>query len=201
MMSDYLEQLFALQPPGRALPADPQSVWGRLLDALAQEPTRIDSRANDLTRESDPRQAIELLPDWERVCGLPGGCPISRDSSLQPGAPQWPNSPAWGQTAAFYKNLAALLDLEIESTEYKPFISGISRCGDRLNGPYHVRFCWSVVVKGQRVTRFRCGQSVCGERLRLRAARVDLECLIRLYAPAHVVVIIGYEEQSTGKLA
>lgn len=203
MMSDYLEQLFALQPPGRALPADPQSVWGRLLDALAQEPTRIDSRANDLTRESDPRQAIELLPDWERVCGLPGDCPISWDSSLQArrAAVVAQLTGMGGQTAAFYKNLAALLDLEIESTEYKPFISGISRCGDRLNGPYDVRFCWSVVVKGQRVTRFRCGQSVCGERLLDFARREDLECLIRLYAPAHVVVIIGYEEQSTGKFA
>ena len=167
MMSDYLEQFFALQPPGRALPADPESVWGRLLDALAQEPARIDSRADDLTRESDPRQAIELLPDWGRVCGLPGDCPISWDSSLQArrAAVVAQLTGMGGQTAAFYKNLAALLDLEIESTEYKPFISGISRCGDRLNGLYDVRFCWSVVVKGQRVTRFRCGQSVCGERL------------------------------------
>lgn len=202
MMSDYLEQLFALQPPGRALPADPESVWGRLLDALAQEPTRIDSRADALARESDPRQTIELLPDWELVCGLPGDCPISWDSSLQArrAAVVAQLTGMGGQTATFYKGLAALLGLEIESAEYKPFLAGISRCGDRLNGAHDVRFCWSVLVKGQRVTRFRCGQSVCGERLLDFARREDLECLIRLYAPAHVVVIIGYEEQAKERI-
>ena len=33
----YREQFFALQPPGQALPTDPDSVWGRLLDGLARE--------------------------------------------------------------------------------------------------------------------------------------------------------------------
>ena len=42
--------------------------------------------------------------------------------------------------------------------------------------------------------RFRCGASVPGERLLDFARREDLECLLRLYAPAHTVLIIGYEE-------
>lgn len=79
----YREQFFALQPPGQALPTDPDSVWGRLLDGLAREYGRTESRSSALVRESDPRQSAELLPDWERVCGLPGDCAIAWDSTLQ----------------------------------------------------------------------------------------------------------------------
>ena len=69
----YREQFFALQPPGQALPTAPDSVWGRLLDGLSLEYDRVEIRSGELVRESDPRQSVELLPDWERVCGLPGG--------------------------------------------------------------------------------------------------------------------------------
>lgn len=192
----YLEQLFALQPPGPALPTDPESVWGRLLRGLAEEFERIETRSGNLVRESDPRQSIELLPDWERVCGLPGDCAIAWDSTLQArrAAVVAQLTGAGGQRIAYFKQLASLLGLEIEVTEYKPFLAGLSRCGDRLNGDHDVRFVWSVVVKGQRVVRFRCGASVPGERLLDFARREDLECLLRLYAPAHTVPIIGYEE-------
>ena len=37
-------------------------------------------------------------------------------------------------------------------------------------------------------------EAVPGERLLDFARREDLECLLRLYAPAHTVLIIGYEE-------
>ena len=74
MSADYLSQLLALQPPGAALPREPESVWVRLLAALADGFERVDARSNDLVRESDPRSCIELITDWERVCGLPGAC-------------------------------------------------------------------------------------------------------------------------------
>ena len=74
MSADYLSQLLALQPPGAALPREPESVWVRLLAALADGFERVDARSDDLVRESDPRSCIELITDWERVCGLPGEC-------------------------------------------------------------------------------------------------------------------------------
>lgn len=196
-MNDYQAQLFALQPPGRALPKEPASVWGRLLDGLACEFAREEQRADDLVRESDPREAAELLPDWERVCGLPGECPIAWDSSLQArrAAVVAQLTGAGGQRAAWFESLAALLGLSISVTEYRPFLAGLSRCGDVLNGPHDVRFVWSVTVRGKRVTRFRCGESVPGERLLDYARAEDLECLLRLYAPAHTVLIVGYEEE------
>ena len=72
MSADYLSQLLALQPPGAALPREPESIWVRLLAALADGFERVDARSNDLVRESDPRSSIELITDWERL-RAPGG--------------------------------------------------------------------------------------------------------------------------------
>lgn len=203
MSARYLEQFFALQPPGKALPRDPDTDWGRLLAALAEEPERVENRCAALVRESDPRLATELLPDWERVCGLPGPCPLAWDATLQArrAAVVAQLTGMGGQTKAFYRALADMLGLIIEITEYRPFITGLSRCGQRLNGPHSVRSVWRVLVRGQRHVRFRAGLSACGEKLLSFARREDLECLLRLYAPAHTVLIVGYEGVETARKA
>jgi len=56
-----------------------------------------------------------------------------------------------------------------------------------------VRFVWHVTVKGKRLTWFRCGASACGDRLLTIAPADELECLLHAYAPAHTVIVIGYE--------
>ena len=77
-MNDYLSQFLALQPPGAALPREPESVWARLLAALADGFDRVEARAGDLVTESDPRTCNDMLTDWERVCGLPAERPSSQ---------------------------------------------------------------------------------------------------------------------------
>src|SRR5690606_22069685 len=74
--ADYAEGLAALLPRGPAWPRDTNSVLMRLIAGLAEIwGANVDSRAADLLeRESDPRAALELLPDWERVAGLPDAC-------------------------------------------------------------------------------------------------------------------------------
>lgn len=200
MSTSYLSQLQALQPPGAALPRDPGSVWYRLLTALAEELERVESRSVDLTREADPRTTIEMLEDWERVCGLPGECPV-RDtaSSLQARRAAVVNvlTRAGGATLAYFKRLTQIAGVEIDITEYRPFLCGLSFCGGTLWGtnpdPHGVRHVWQVLVKGQRVTRFRCGASTCGERLCAIDPAEELECLLRQAAPAHTVLLVGYE--------
>ena len=196
MSADYLSQLLALQPPGAALPREPESVWVRLLAALADGFERVDARSNDLVRESDPRSSIELITDWERVCGLPGECAADDSvASLQGRRAAVVNAltRVGGQTPAFFKRLAAIAGVEIEITEYRPFVAGLSRCGAPLSGLEDVRFCWTVTVRGQRVTSFRCGSSSCGERLSAFDPAREVECLLRAAKPAHTVLIVGYE--------
>jgi uncharacterized protein YmfQ (DUF2313 family) len=70
----YREQLQALLPSGAAWPRDAGAVLTATLDALAQEFGRVDARMHNLRDEADPRTAVELLPDYERVHGLPDPC-------------------------------------------------------------------------------------------------------------------------------
>lgn len=198
MPSDYQAQLFALQPPGRALPQEPDSVWGRLLSALANEFERIELRSETLVHESDPRSAYELLPDWERVCGLPGECFTALSASIgaRRAAVVCQLAGAGGQNPAFFASLAQIMGLGLEITEFRPFIAGISRCGASLDGDHENRHIWAARIIGQRLAPFRCGNSGAGERLLDFARREDLECLLNLHAPAQSTLITGYEGEA-----
>lgn len=48
-------------------------VWYRILLAIGDEWSRISGRSRDLLRESDPRTAVELLPENEEQLGLRSG--------------------------------------------------------------------------------------------------------------------------------
>ncbi len=50
------------------------SVRDDLIDGLVVELSRIGVRIEDIFREMDFRQMVELLPDWERIAGLPDPC-------------------------------------------------------------------------------------------------------------------------------
>src|SRR5499427_5061679 len=72
---DYAVGMNNLLPQGLAWPRWPNTVLQNVVQGLAQIWGFVDSRAADLLeRESDPRQTIELLPDWERNWGLPDPC-------------------------------------------------------------------------------------------------------------------------------
>lgn len=195
-MSDYLNQLLALQPPGSALPTDTDSVWVRLLGALGLSFGRVEERADDLVTESDPRTCNDMLADWERVCGLPAECmPRDAVNTLQVRRAAIVNvlNRLGGQTPAYFRRLAAIAGVETDVVEYRPFLAGLSACGETLWGPEEVRFVWQIVIRGQRITWFRAGESECGERLCDFDPAEDIECLFRQSSPAHTELVIGYE--------
>lgn len=199
MSTDYLSQLIALQPPGPALPYDPESVWVRLLEALSESLERVENRSSDLVLESDPRTSNDMLADWERVCGLPSECmPEDSVNTLQVRRAAVVNvlNRFGGQTPAYFRRLAEIAGMDVELIEYKPFLCGLNRCGDTLNGPEEVRFTWQVVLKGQRITWFRCGESECGEHLCNFDSAEDIECLFRQSSPGHTELVIGYDAET-----
>lgn len=67
----YARVLKALLPPGRVWRTDPDGTVSKLFLAAGDELERVELRARDLLEEADPRTANELLPDYERVLGLP----------------------------------------------------------------------------------------------------------------------------------
>ena len=193
---DYVHQLLALQPPGAALPRDPEAVWPRILGALAEGHAAIERRAGDLIREADPRETLELLPDFEHMLGLPDDCSAAAETLQERRAAVEIKLKDIGrQDLPYYCELAESLGYEITINEPRPFIAGFSRCGDLLNGGHEVRFEWEVYVKGPRVTLFRAGESAPPDRLGSIRRATDLECRIRQNIQSHTEVFFFYEDE------
>ncbi len=188
---DYRDQLLALQPPGAALPVDPDSTWGRLLQALADELARIDGRADDLVDEADPRTTYELLPDWERVAGLPDACtPDGHTVDARRDALTGRIAGIGGQSAAYFIWLAADLGYSVTITEFRTADAGAAVAGDAINGePW--RFAWQVNAPQTTVTDAVAGSSGAGEPLRAWGNEL-LECVLRARRPAHTTVLFSY---------
>lgn len=72
---DYVEVLVQLLPKGTAWDQwdedDKRTFWR---GAAAHEAARVELRVWQFLEELDPRTTLELLPDWERVYGLPEKC-------------------------------------------------------------------------------------------------------------------------------
>ncbi len=192
----YLELLFALQPPGTALPRDTDSIWGRLLLAEADEQARVDRRADDLAAESDPRTSAELLPDWERVCGLPDGCGLAAQTLAERRLSVLARlTELGGQRPADYEALAATLgypDARVE--EFRPFRVGQSAVCDALNDGDWIH-TFRLRAAESPVRYFAVGQSCVGEPLASWGDEL-LECTVRDRAPAHTIVQFAYGEEA-----
>ena len=72
----YREQLHALLPTGPAWSPDSGTVLDELLDAIASQMADVDQSGANLLDEIRPSTTFELLPDWERVVGLPDICSV-----------------------------------------------------------------------------------------------------------------------------
>ncbi len=190
----YLTFLQSLLPPGPAWTRNRHAVITRVLNIIAGELARLHLRADNLIDESDPRTTLEMLEDWERVAGLPDLCAGIPETLQERHLSLVQKITArGGQSRAYFMSVAQSLGYEVKIDEYKPFISGISRCGDILNGGHDVRYYWRVSVVEPRVTWFRTGLSRCGEKLMSIRRAEDLECILNRLKPAHTNLIFAYE--------
>jgi uncharacterized protein YmfQ (DUF2313 family) len=193
--AQYLFHLLALLPEGPAWPREP-GVLADTLGAEAEGLARIHNRAADLVDEADPRAALQMLPDWERVCGLPGTCgagAVATTLQERRVAVVARLTATGGQSPAHFVGLAEALGYQVELKEWRPFVAGRGRCGQTLGGPHANRHHWSVTVLAPRVTWFRAGASQGGDRLGKIARAQDLECLLHRLKPGHTQLIVSYE--------
>lgn len=195
----YTAQLQALLPSGAAWPRDPDAQLTRLVAGLAEEFARVDGRAARLLDEADPRTALELLPEWERLVGLPDACiPVTGSVRERQLAVAAKVAGLGGQSRAYFISLAGNLGFAIEIFEYGRAQMG-DRCGQRCLGDQWV-FVWQVsLLEDEDETDYasawsRSGQSRCGERIRSFGSG-QLECIIRRASPAHTLVQFAYPEQ------
>ena len=191
----YRAQLQALLPPGAAWPRRPDATLTKLLDAISQELARVDARGGLLLDEALPAAALELLPDWERVVGLPDACSAALATTISERRQNVVSklTQRGGASRAWFIEYAARLGYTIEIDEYRPFITGLARCGARLNGAPVVRHTWRIRVTGPRYTPFRTGASQCGDLLGKITRAEDLECQLKRRKQAHTNLIVSYE--------
>ena len=84
-LAAWTAALQALLPPGRAFTREPASVLAKLLDACAAMLKGGQDKLDALALESDPRQALTMLPEWESLLGLPDACYTPLKQLLVPG--------------------------------------------------------------------------------------------------------------------
>jgi len=81
-LSSWLAALQALLPPGRALTREPSANLTRFLEAIAAMFLAAQLRLEALLQEMDPLRATTMLPDWERLLGLPDECAPTASLSI-----------------------------------------------------------------------------------------------------------------------
>lgn len=192
---DYYQQLVALLPPGPAWQLDYQPELHALLQALAPELARVEARAQQLQTESFLDGFHELLPDWERVLGLPDECMGASGTVAERKAMvRLRLIELGGQTPAFYVQLAARMGYpNAHVQELRASRCGRARCGQHL-GTWNAQFMW-VLHAGERLAGgSRAGLTVCGERLGGNPSNA-LVCVIRRAAPAHTLEFVNFGEE------
>ena len=186
---DYLAGLQGLLPKGKAWPRGAEATLTKLLAAWAQELARVDGRGDDLVNEADPAKAFEMLPDWERVCGLPDACSDYEDTLAQRRESVAAKLAAWGgQSPAHFVALAAAHGYSVCLEECRPFTT-MSACDQPIydNDWAHT---WRVRAPAETV-RYFTTQSTCAEPLAYWGNQ-KLECVLRQAAPAHTILLFAY---------
>ncbi|MFC3336894.1 putative phage tail protein [Paracandidimonas soli] len=159
---DYYRQLLQLLPLGPAWDSDLNPGVHGVLRAAAREFARIDARADDLLGEMVPTGVRELLPDWERVMGLPDRCTAVQPQFWQRRAEVVRRFGAVGeQRPAYFIQIAALMGYpgaRSSSTGRRALALQVRRCslGD-LGAAIHLDIAaWHAAGKGLR-WGLRCG--------------------------------------------
>lgn len=185
---DYAKLIEDLTPDGPAWANDKiRAIW-------AQEYARLDVRIWALIEEVDPRTATELLPDWERVLGLPDDCTASLALSLiERRMLAWQKlTEVGGQSKAYFIELAAKFgEPGITITDgFRPMTCN-DDCNDALYSQAD-RFVWRVNVPhpAANVRPMNCNDD-CNDALQMYALSLA-ECPLSERKPAHTTVIFAY---------
>lgn len=190
---DYLRQLFSLLPKGLAWARRQDSHMGRLLQAVADVFVRVDERMRSVLREIDPRQAVELLPDYERVLGLPDPCISEEQSIAQRQAAAYAKLTAQGGASKpYFIKLAADMGYPGASVEVYREATCNSDCNAAL-WPEDHRFYWQLNLPSDGGTFLANCNSPCDSALGTWGDTA-LECRVNQIKPGETDVAFAYKE-------
>ncbi len=177
----YLAQAIQLLPSGKAWQVTPDSMLGQLLGMSADGSAALDTLANSLLDEVDPRTTTQMVADWETVVGLPNACtPASTDIDDRRAAIWQKYTDQGGQSLPYFVALGVSLGYDIVIRELSQFTCE-SRCTDHV-GDAQWAFTWKITVR-----------PVDEDTPPLAAFQnPGFECIIRTASPAHMVPIFSY---------
>ncbi|MFZ4260369.1 YmfQ family protein [Raoultella terrigena] len=189
---DYRQALQALIPTGRAWPRDPDTVQSAVLRSLAASFQRSDNDALGILSGAFPQTATIMLPEWEKALRLPDDCSIGEVDTIakRQNAIVSKFISTGGQSKSYFIGIAKALGYNITIKEYRQARSGLSVCGDGLNGD-DWPFVWLVEGEETNISYARVGLSYCGDPLRSWGNR-QLECRLSALSPSHTLVKFGY---------
>jgi len=169
--ADFLAILQGLLPRGLVWTRDPVRRFSRLLAGLADEYVRVQNRAGSLMEEADPATttAAGLLPDWERVLGLPEFEVHPTTEADHRAVLVGKLAAQGGQAAGYFVGLAAAMGA-VASVANTPW-------------PY----VWSVAIPAG-ITRFRAGSPAGARLITFDAVAVRVRLAFEKYKPAHTFI-------------
>lgn len=191
---NFDELLTKLLPPGPAWHRSEGSPGNAVLKSGADQLQKVDSYADSLIDEADPRTAQQTFDDWLRVYGLPDDCLryLENLTDEQLRRALLVKVKRSGLTAAFFKELGLVFDIDIDTNYCDPFRVN-SRADARLYGPDWSHAFVLVITADVNSQKdfFRVNYRANN---RLATWGVEfLECLIKANAPAHAQVIFSYQ--------
>lgn len=183
----HAELLKRLLPPVAYELNAPQLTAELEADGNALDAAQI--AADLILTEADPRTTYYLLPDWERVLGLPDPCSGQLPSiELRRAAVVTRITLRGGQSRAFFISLAAKLGFTITITEFRQFT---------VKSPVNAPVCgwpwcltWQVNAQLNTLRSFSVKSGV-AEPLSIWGNKL-LECSIKRFKPAHTIVQFAY---------
>ena len=166
-----------------------------LLEAIGTALADVEADAASMMDEIDPRTAVRLLPDFERVLG-PDPCgrdlgPRTIEQRQRQAHQRW--TARGGQAIPYFVGMAARLGETIEVEEFWPTRCGVLRAGMPLIADGE-QFTWRIRVALISQWIFRAGQNVAGDPLGGYALS-DIECELRRLKPAHTQLVFAYSEE------
>ncbi|MBJ9157421.1 DUF2313 domain-containing protein [Citrobacter sp. FDAARGOS_156] len=190
--NDYATALGALLPTGRAWPRKSKTVQAAVLRALGNSFQRSDSDAVNLITGAFPATATVMLSEWESTLGLPNDCSIGEIGGISDRQRSVVSKliSTGGLNRDYYIRVAAALGYTITITQFRPAMSGMSACGDALNGD-EWPFTWRINAPETTVKYALSGAAYCVDPLASWGNK-QLECAINKIAPSHLNLIFSY---------
>ena len=192
-LAAWLASLQALLPPGIALTREPGAVLTRLLEAVAVQFLAAQEALEQLLAQFDPRNATDLLPDWERLLGLPDDCTPTENLTLgeRQRLAYQRLLERGGQSRDYFIEIAD--DLGVPGctiTEFRPLTCS-DDCNDALYSTADA-YKWRVNVPqpADDVRLMNCNDD-CTDALQFYTPNL-IECPIRERQPAHTEVLFAY---------